>query len=327
MPADEPAASGDDPPSAGFAAAQSWIFIPGQSEGCRQNPPDGCHTATVEFTDICGETCTLPFADDVEVMATEVSRGLYRDVMCDCDRVRTSECADVCTERGPSVDVLPMIGLNACGAEAVCAALGGRLPTALERARVQQVTEVDPALFEEMSCDDWRDRIGSAPRVRECIDSGAPLDLVAVDDPRGAIPLGVGVLPTPRLLHHFAGNANEWLASRAADLTCAALRGEAVGGASDATIDWTPPAHRTGPQRALAGGAGLGSAPRGHARHPHRRARRTLRAFGHPTGAQRAAAVGRRLRLVAPDRGDAGAARDQRPGLSRHRRVHRRRAG
>lgn len=222
-------------PRAGTArGAPRWMFIPGRSEGCRGSDPRRCHHAWVDFTDICDEQCDpLPFDYDFSVMTTELSRAHYREAMCNCDRVRTPECADVCDAERSAMDALPMTGLDWCRAQTACEALDGRLPTALERTRIEQVLGAaytpkpgKPGLFNGAGCGDWRRAVGSKPRVAECVDGDGTGELVAVDDLRGAVVVGAGVMPRPMIFHHALGNAAEWLLSEPAPMRCVELQSD-----------------------------------------------------------------------------------------------------
>lgn len=222
-----PTGAGLEPPS--------WLFVPSQSAGCRDGDPARCHQAWVDFTDVCGETCRLPFDHNFSVMTTEMSRAQYREAVCDCTFIETEQCADVCTVRGPDVDAMPMVGLNWCMAQAACEAVGGRLPTALERARVEQLLiEAHNAadghgdLFHGASCTDWRAVSGDVPNVGECVDSGADAGLVRVDDPRGSLVVEPSMWPTPIRVHHLLGNAGEWTLDEPGAARCDDLLTEAT---------------------------------------------------------------------------------------------------
>ena len=218
----------------GGASVPQWMFVPGQSAACRGGDPRRCHHAWVEFTDVCGEDCgRLPFDYDFRVMTTEMSRAHYRDAVCDCGRIRTEQCADVCNPDRAGDDAWPMTGLNWCMAQAACEAVGGRLPTALEVARLEQVVEAQigsarsAELFHGGGCGLWRDVVGSEPRVAECVASGAMAPGVArVDDPAGAIVIGEGVVPRPMALHNLLGNVGEWQLGEAGAQRCGQLASE-----------------------------------------------------------------------------------------------------
>lgn len=205
-------------------AAPQWLLVPGISEGCHRGDLLRCHHAFVEMIDICGERCgEVPFDYDYRVMMTEMSRAQYRDAVCDCERVRTEQCADVCDPEKAARDALPMTGLNWCMAQSACQAVGGRLPTAMERARLEQLASAERALFTGANCQEWQRRAGSQPRVGECIDLDGAAELIAVDDPRGAMGAGAGVSPAPPTLYHPLGNASEWLLDPAAQIRCGEL--------------------------------------------------------------------------------------------------------
>ena len=218
----------------GGASAPQWMFVPGQSAACRGGDPRRCHHAWVEFTDVCGDKCgPLPFDYDFRVMTTEMSRAHYRDAVCDCGRIRTEQCADVCNPDRAGDDAWPMTGLNWCMAQAACEAVGGRLPTALEVARLEQVVEAQigsarsAALFHGGGCGLWRDVVGSEPRVAECVASGVMVPGVArVDDPAGAIVIGEGVVPRPMALHNLLGNVGEWQLGEVGAQRCGQLASE-----------------------------------------------------------------------------------------------------
>ena len=209
--------------------APTWVLVPGVSEGCHRGDELRCHHAFVPFTDICGEVCAPIALDyDYRVMATEMSRAQYRDAVCDCERVRTQQCADVCRPEKADRDAMPMTGLNWCMAQAACEAIGGRLPTAVERARLEQLASADRALFSDANCLDWQRRAGSQPRIGECIDLDGTAALVEVDDPRGVMGAGAGISPQPPALYHSLGNASEWLLDGAAQIRCGELEDAAT---------------------------------------------------------------------------------------------------
>ena len=218
---DEPAEDVAERPAYG---APTWLLVPGVSEGCHRGDELRCHHAFVSFTDICGQVCApIPLDYDYRVMATEMSRAQYRDAVCDCTYIETQQCADVCRPEKADRDAMPMTGLNWCMAQAACEAIGGRLPTAVERARLEQLASADRALFSDANCLDWQRRAGSQPRVGECIDLDGMAELVDVDDPRGAMGAGAGVSPQPPTLYHSLGNASEWLLDGAAQIRCGEL--------------------------------------------------------------------------------------------------------
>lgn len=212
-------------------ARPSWFTLIGQTPGCRGEGGDArCHTGSIEVTDICGETCAVTFDEDIEVMATELSRAQYRAAMCDCERIIGEDCADVCADR--SRDGLPMTGLTWCRAHETCITLGGRLPTALDLARIERASGVGLDLTTGMPiCREWRDTIGTAPWIAECVDGRDDFALDAVEGIAGALPIGADVLDVPLVLHHYYGNSREWQAETLDGLTCdAILAGQGVEG-------------------------------------------------------------------------------------------------
>lgn len=220
-PVDEPDEPDDERPA---AQTPSWFMLLGQTPGCRgEGEDERCHTGSIEVTDICGEACVVSFDEDIEVMTTELSRAQYRAALCDCADPAGELCADVCADR--SRDAMPMTGLNWCFAYEACAAFDGRLPTALDLARIERAADVSADVTTgEPLCHEWRDAIGSAPWIAECVDDRADLSLDRVDGLAGALPIGADVLPVPFTLHHYYGNGREWQADTLEGLTCAAIQ-------------------------------------------------------------------------------------------------------
>jgi len=208
-----------------------WVGIPGTSDQCMEDI-DGrlCQRASVAFLDLCGSDVVQPLAYDFEIMTTEVSRAQYREALCgDCIEPSTEWCQDVCgdlrADDRSAREVLPMTGLDWCKAYDTCRALGGRLPTIQERARLEALAYGSRSLFrQETNCNAWARETGSVPWVAECFDDRPrDLGLDRVDGDSGAVLLGFGVLLEPVLVHHLIGNVEEWLADPAEFLTTGAL--------------------------------------------------------------------------------------------------------
>jgi len=123
------------------------------------------------------------------------------------------------------LEARPMTGLNWCAAYDVCRALGGRLPTVQERARLEALAYGSRALFrQETNCTAWSRETGNAPWVAECFDEPPHmLGFDRVDGAAGQVLLGVGVLLEPQPVHHLIGNVEEWLADPAEVLSTGAL--------------------------------------------------------------------------------------------------------
>jgi hypothetical protein len=219
---DDPRGEGEGGASGVAYGRPSWLFVPSASDECHGGDPVRCHHVEVDFVDVCGGRCWVPFTHNFSMMTTEMSRAHYREAVCDCNRLRSEECADVCTHRGPEVDALPMTGLNWCMAQAACEAVGGRLPTNAELARFEQYIGekygVGGDLFHGGSCSSWASTAGSAPRVGECLDRGAEAELTRVDDPRGAVV--IETLGGPVAVHHLLGNVEEWKLDEPAAARC-----------------------------------------------------------------------------------------------------------
>ena len=220
-----------DPETPLSAISPQWVGIPGTSDQCMDSV-DGrlCQQATVEFIDLCGSDIVQPLAYDFEIMTTEVSRAQYRKAMCgDCIDPSTELCRDVCGDLGAddqsAREALPMTRLDWCEAYDTCRALGGRLPTIQERARLEALAYGSRSLFrQETNCNAWTRETGSAPWIAECFDEPPEmLGLDRVDSEAGAVQLGVDVLLEPQWVHHLIGNAEEWLADPAEALTTSAV--------------------------------------------------------------------------------------------------------
>ncbi len=201
-----------------------WLLVPSRSTRCRGADDPRCHHAFVEHVDPCGDACTLTIDHDFEIMTHEVSRAQYRDTMCRCAGDESVLCRDVCAD-GADEQALPVTGVSWCEAYEVCQHLGGRLPTAVERARVEALVAEGSELFGAGgACASWRDETGSMPWTAECQDVADGVELAPVDSREGRLLIGGDVLPTPRPLYHWRGNANEWGAEPAEAATCAALQ-------------------------------------------------------------------------------------------------------
>ena len=224
---DDPRGEGEAPSGVAYGRP-SWLFVPSASDECHGGDPVRCHHVEVDFVDVCGAPCRVPFTHNFSMMTTEMSRAHYREAVCDCGFIESEECADVCTDDGPEVDALPMVGLNWCMAQAACEAVGGRLPTNAEQARFEQYVGekygVSGDLFHGGSCSSWASTAGSAPRVGECLDRGAEVELTRVDDPRGAVV--VETMVGPVWVHHLLGNVEEWKLDEPAAARCAQLLSE-----------------------------------------------------------------------------------------------------
>lgn len=201
-----------------------WVVIPGPPP-CPADGSARCGALEVQVRDICGERCTAPIGHDFEIMTTEMSRATYRDRVlgCGCAGGDPPPCAALCADDG-AAEARPITGLSWCAAYDACRAIGGRLPTAVERARVEAVADVARRRFEQrLGCGEWFDATGAVPWVAECFARVDGLALDRVDGDAGAVLIGSDVLPAPRRLHHLLGNAGEWLAEPADEATCAAL--------------------------------------------------------------------------------------------------------
>jgi len=202
-----------------------WILVPGRSTNCRDRVDRSCYFTAVEVRDACGHSCTAQIEHDFELMTTEMSRAMYRDkvLRCTCIGPEPPRCAELCTD-DTDAEALPVTGLSWCEAYEACQAVGGRLPTMIERARVEAMVDVDRGLFTRTDvCGEWFDTVGSAPMVAECFDWPEELALDRVDGLEGAVPIGTEVLPEPRRFHHLFGNADEWLADSLERATCEVL--------------------------------------------------------------------------------------------------------
>ena len=231
FPEEQPVPDPADPRPPVTVAAPGWVGIPGTSDQCMDDV-DGrlCQQATVEFIDLCGSDVVQPLPYDFEIMATEVSRAQYRQEFCgDCENPTNDLCGDVCddllAEDRADREARPMTGLSWCDAYDTCRALGGRLPTIQERARVEALAFGSRALFrQETNCNAWARETGSAPWLAECFDEPPEmLGFDRVDGVSGAVLLGVDVLVEPQPVHHLLGNVEEWLADPAEVLTTGAL--------------------------------------------------------------------------------------------------------
>ncbi len=204
--------------------APDWIVIPGPGP-CPAGGDGRCGALEVEVRDLCGGLCPAGIAHDFEIMTTEMSRATYRDRVldCRCAGADPPPCAALCADDADA-EARPITGLSWCAAYDACRAIGGRLPTAVERARVEAAADVDRRLFDRpLGCDAWIEATGAAPWVAECFDRADDPGLDRVDGDAGAVPIGGAALPAPRRLHHLIGNAAEWLAEPAEEATCAAL--------------------------------------------------------------------------------------------------------
>lgn len=231
FPEEEPEPDPVDPRPPVTVAPPGWVGIPGTSDQCMDDV-DGrlCQQATVEFIDLCGSDAVQPLPYDFEVMTTEVSRAQYRAEFCgECTDQRSALCRDVCgdlrAEDQAEREARPMTGLSWCEAYDTCRALGGRLPTVQERARLEALAFGSRALFrQETNCNAWTRETGSAPWLAECFDEPPEmLGFDRVDGESGVVLLGVDVLVEPQAVHHLLGNVEEWLADPAEVLTTGAL--------------------------------------------------------------------------------------------------------
>jgi len=171
-----------------------WILVPGRSTNCREQVDRRCYFTEVEVRDACGETCTAHIEHDFELMTTEMSRAMYRDLVlqCACAGNEPPLCAELCRDDAEA-EARPVTGLSWCEAYEACQAVGGRLPTLIERARVEAMADVERGLFTRPGvCGEWVDSVGSAPRVAECFDVPETLEMDRVDGLEGAVPIGTG---------------------------------------------------------------------------------------------------------------------------------------
>ncbi len=202
-----------------------WILVPGRSTNCRDRVDQSCYFTEVEVRDVCGESCTAHIEHDFELMTTEMSRAMYRDLVlkCACEGNEPPLCVELCLDDAEA-EARPITGLSWCEAYEACQKVGGRLPTLIERARVEAMVDVDRGLFTRPDvCGEWVAEVGTAPMVAECYDLPETLELDRVDGLEGAVPIGTEVLPIARQFHHLFGNADEWLADRLDGATCAQI--------------------------------------------------------------------------------------------------------
>ncbi len=202
-----------------------WILVPGRSTNCRDRVDRSCYFTEVEVRDVCGESCTAHIEHDFELMTTEMSRAMYRDLVlqCACEGSEPPLCVELCLDDAEA-EARPITGLSWCHAYEACQAVGGRLPTLIERARVEAMVDVDRGLFTRPDvCGEWVAEVGTAPMVAECYDLPETLELDRVDGLEGAVPIGTEVLPMARYFFHLFGNADEWLADPLDGATCAQI--------------------------------------------------------------------------------------------------------
>lgn len=210
-----------------------WVMIPGYTPECEDGfDRNGCVTGEVALTDLCGAPLVEPLAYDFSIMTEEMSRGQYRELMCDCAAPRFTRCRALCAERdAPDAaerDALPMTGLNWCEAYTACQALDARLPTVRERARLEAAVGAPAALLDDpLSCAAWAEATGGVPWLMECLEAapGAP-GFDAVKGDAGRLFIGEGVLSRPEPVRHLLGNVAEWAADPAAALVARASSAE-----------------------------------------------------------------------------------------------------
>lgn len=208
-----------EPPANAAKLGGRWLTFAGHTPGCADGlDSPACRTAEVSWTGLCEESIGARLPYDFAIMTDEMSRGQYRELMCDCTEPKAGKCVRLCAERdapdGGTLAAQPMTGVNWCEAYAACKRLDARLPTAHELALLEAEVNAPKALFDEaLSCGAWADETGRVPWLAECLDT--PLDELGLDDVKGAagrvFVAGAG-LAEPEAVHHLIGNVSEWLA-------------------------------------------------------------------------------------------------------------------
>lgn len=203
-----------------------WLTVPGHAAACDDGlDANACATAVVEYTDACAEPITERFAYDFAIMTSEMSRGQFREVMCDCDAPEFEQCIALCDEeKSPNAALLadmPMTGVNWCEAYTACQRMGARLPTVRERAVLEAQATTPRSLFEApMSCGEWALNTRRVPWVAECLNQPTDdLYLDRVKGEAGRVFVVGGALKGSEPLHHLPDNVAEWMADPVTGLT------------------------------------------------------------------------------------------------------------
>ncbi len=203
-----------------------WLTVPGHSAACDEGlDNNACATAVVEYTDACAEPITERFAYDFAIMTSEMSRGQFREVMCDCNAPASGKCVRLCDEAAsPNAALLadqPMTGVNWCDAYTACQKMGARLPTVRERAVLEAQATTPRSLFESpLSCGAWAENTRWVPWVAECLNRATDeLYFDRVKGEPGRVVVVGGALASSESLHHLPDNAAEWMADPVTGLT------------------------------------------------------------------------------------------------------------
>ena len=161
-------------PGDGAGVAKSgdgrWLTIPGHTAACADGlDTNGCVVGAVTYVDACEQPITEQLPYDFAIMTEEMTRGQFRELMCDCDEPKFGQCVRLCGERdaanAEALAARPMTGLNWCEAYTACQRLDARLPVLRERAMLEALAGESPTLFEApLSCESWAAETGRVDR-------------------------------------------------------------------------------------------------------------------------------------------------------------------